>query len=1059
MKALNIHNLHTTLFNSVNKFCGRSLQRRRGKAFKMFFLLNMMIPLFTGHASGQVQIENIDRGIVAVSTTDTSVFISWRLLGTDPDTIAFNVYRGGIRLNDTLIIQTTNFVDSNGTSLDTYHVIPVLGGIEQVSSDTVQPWALNYLSLPLQKPAGGTTASGSYTYNANDCSTGDLDGDGKYDIVLKWDPSNSKDNSQSGHTGNALLDAYKLDSTFLWRIDLGVNIRAGAHYTQFMVYDLDGDGKAEIACKTAPGTKDASGEYIKLGPAASADHDTSYCNPSGYILTGPEYFTIFDGETGLELATTDYDPPRGSVSSWGDSYGNRVDRFLACIAYLDGERPSVVMCRGYYTRSVLAAWDWRDGTLTHRWTFDSNNGYPTYAGQGNHNLSVADVDNDGKDEIIYGAMAVDDDGTGLWTAGLGHGDALHVTDIDPNRPGLEKWGIHEDPNRPHGSALLDARTGQVIWGTAPGDIGRGVAADLTDSYLGMECWGGTDGLRSAKNEKAGNSPSSSNHVIYWDGDLLRELLDHNYNDGIGAGTPTIAKYPYSNLLTANGTYTNNGTKGNPGLQADILGDWREEVIYRTTTSTELRIYTTTIPTAYRVPALMHDHVYRMGIAWQNVAYNQPPHLGYYLCPEVLLPDSLRPPAPPFNLKAQALNDTVKLLWDESPETDFAGYNLYRSETTETNFIKLNDTLLVNNAFVDSVVTNDISYYYKVTAIDTLGNESRFSDVVLAIPTIRPATPTGIYARNDNKKIKLFWDAITADNVVGYNIYRSKTSGSGFIKLNQEPVAENEFQNSYLDNNTTYYFMVTSVDNNSMESFFPDEIAVTAGPVTTFQENEGIVSGGSVDSNNEGFNGDGFFNFAPADSYVEFINIGGDNGGPYMLVYRYALGSANRTGSLVVNGVAQNLTMLTTGTWTTYVYDSVVITLNAGFTNTIRFESTGSDFGNLDEIIVKPTTISGIDDLPANWPAAISGIYPNPFSNHTRIVYEIQEPCEVSVQVLNITGQQVVSLTNARHDPGHYEIFWNACDASGKKVTEGVYFCRLMINNKSFDIKKLILTMQ
>ncbi|MBN1414637.1 MAG: T9SS type A sorting domain-containing protein [Bacteroidales bacterium] len=1023
-----------------------------------------LVIAFTGNVSGQYQIEDIDRGIVAVKTTDTSVFISWRLLATDPDTIAFNVYRGDIKINDTLVVNSTNYIDSNGTSLDTYHVIPVLGGVEQVSSDTVTPWNTNYRSVPLQIPAGGTVPGGTaYTYNANDCSTADLDGDGEYEIVLKWDPSNSKDNSQSGYTGNVILDAYELDGTHLWRIDLGINIRAGAHYTQFMVYDLDGDGKAEVACKTAPGTKDGSGNFIKSGPADSANHAADYRNTSGYILTGPEYFTIFSGENGYELATTLYIPPRGNVGSWGDSDGNRVDRFLACIAYLDGSRPSVVMCRGYYLsrsgslgRTVLAAWDYRDNALTHRWTFnaDKTGENSAYTGQGNHNLSVADVDNDGKDEIIYGSCAIDDDGTGLWTTGLGHGDAMHVSDIDPTRQGLEVWGIHE--NAAVGSALLDAKTGAIIWGTGPADVGRGVAADLIASVPGMECWGGTDGLRSAKNEKVGYAPGSSNYVIWWDSDLQRELLDHNFNDVTRVGIPTITKYNGANLLTATGTYSNNDSKGNPCLQADILGDWREEVILRTTNSSALWIYTTIIPTGYRLTTLMHDHVYRMGIAWQNVAYNQPPHLGFYLSPEMFLPDSLRPPIPPYNLTAKDLNDTVKLTWDNNIEPDLAGYNLYRSEVTEGNFIRLNDTLIFANAYVDSVVTNDVSYFYKVTAVDTLGNESRDSDVIKAVPTLRPAAPTELYARNDNKKVKLFWNANTTDDVVGYNIYRSKTSGSGYIKLNLNPVTESEFQNINLTNNTTYYFRVTSVDGNAVESFFSEEIAVTAGPVTYLQENEGIISGGSIDNNNLGFNGTGFYNFA-ATSTIDFIHIGGDAGGNYMLVYRYAMGNTSRTGSLVVNDVAQSLTMKTTAGWTTYVYDSVVIVLNPGFTNTIRFAATGGDFGNLDEITVKPTTVSGIFDQPATPLTALSGIYPNPFTDRVNITYTIGEPCMVSVQILNMLGQPVRTLVNNHHDVGKYEISWDAVDVSGKEISRSIYFCRLTINNRHCDIKKMIMT--
>ncbi|MEJ2649799.1 MAG: hypothetical protein P8016_15490 [Sedimentisphaerales bacterium] len=341
------------------------------------------------------------------------------------------------------------------------------------------------------------------------------------------------------------------------------------------------------------------------------------------ILDGPEFLTIFNGWTGAELVTTDYIPPRGGDGSgWGDNRGNRVDRFLACVAYLDGQKPSLVMCRGYYTRAVLVAWNWRDGKLTHVWTFDSFDGTPgneAYSGQGNHGIAVADVDDDGKDEIIYGACCIDDNGKGLWSSGLGHGDAMHVSDLDPERPGLEVYGIHEGRNTP-GAALLDARTGEIIWQTANADTGRGVAADIDPRYLGDECWGGPGGTRNVEGEPIYLRPSSTNFLCWWDGDLTRELLNSNRIDKVGVGT----------LLQADDCASNNGTKSTPTLSADILGDWREEVILRERNNQNLRIYTTTIPSEHRFYTLMHDPVYRLSIAWQNVAYNQPPHVGFYL---------------------------------------------------------------------------------------------------------------------------------------------------------------------------------------------------------------------------------------------------------------------------------------------------------------------------------------------------------------------------------------------------------------------------------------------
>ncbi|MEK4109111.1 rhamnogalacturonan endolyase [Paenibacillus sp. DS2363] len=571
------------------------------------------------HAAGARQMEYLDRGVVAVKT-GTGVFVSWRLLGTEGSNVSFNVYRDGTKVNATPITNSTNLQDASGTSSSKYTVRAVVSGTEQAASAAASVWGNNYLSVPLSVPAGGTTPDGvAYSYSANDASAGDLDGDGEYELVVKWDPSNSKDNSQSGYTGEVFIDAYKLNGTRLWRISLGKNIRAGAHYTQFMVYDLDGDGKAEVAMKTADGTKDGTGVVI-------GDASKDYRNSSGYVLSGPEFLTVFNGQTGKALSTVNYEPARGNVSSWGDNYGNRVDRFLAAVAYLDGERPSLVMARGYYTRTVLVAYNWRNGQLTKQWTFDSNtSGNSGYAGQGNHNLSVADVDGDGKDEIVYGAMAVDDNGKGLYTTGLHHGDAMHLSDLDPDRPGLEVFQVHETPSNA-GVEFRDAGTGQLIWGVkTTKDIGRGMAADIDPRYKGAEVW--ADGsLYTAKGQKLGTTlPSSTNFGIWWDGDLLRELLDSNRIDKWNYANSTTM-----NLLTASGVSSNNGTKSTPNLQADLFGDWREEVVWRTNDSSALRIYTTTAVTDKRIYTLMHDPVYRLGVAWQNVAYNQPPHTGFYL---------------------------------------------------------------------------------------------------------------------------------------------------------------------------------------------------------------------------------------------------------------------------------------------------------------------------------------------------------------------------------------------------------------------------------------------
>jgi rhamnogalacturonan endolyase len=468
----------------------------------------------------------------------------------------------------------------------------------------------------------------SCTYSANDASVGDLDGDGQYELVLKWDPSNSKDNSQSGYTGDVFLDAYKLDGTRLWRIDLGKNIRAGAHYTQFQVYDYDGDGKAELIVKTAPGTKDASGNYLTNGVAAGANNSTDYRNSSGYVLSGPEWLTLFDGQTGVELNTVAYNPPRGTVGDWGDTYGNRVDRFLAYTAWLDGVHPTAIFQRGYYTRMTMAAWDVSNKKLVQRWFFDRP--LPSGEdGQGNHNGSVGDVLGDGKDEIFTGSAAVSSTGTLLWDNQWGHGDAMHLGAMDPDLGGKQIWAVKEGKTA---SVLCDAKTGKAFWSVAgTSDVGRGMAADIDSTHPGYEVWSSASGgTLDIKGKVVSTAVPSDNFRIYWDGDLYDELLDDTKLDKwTGSGTTRLISF-YNYPTTADPVVSNNGTKATPALVADLFGDWREEAVYRTTNSDSLVIFTTTIPTPFRMYTPMHDPQYRASVAWQNSAYNQPPHLGFWL---------------------------------------------------------------------------------------------------------------------------------------------------------------------------------------------------------------------------------------------------------------------------------------------------------------------------------------------------------------------------------------------------------------------------------------------
>lgn len=604
--------------------------------------------------------ENLDRGVVAVNKGGGKVFVSWRLLGTEAPDTGFNLYRSigpaaAVKVNAAPLTAGTNFEDS-GVELSqavAYSVRPIVGGSEGPGSKpflfAANAPVIPYLSIPLKKIDG---------YAVGDISPADLDGDGEYELIVHQ-ASRGRDNSQPGFTGTPILQAYKLNGTMLWQIDLGKNIREGQHYTQMMVYDLDCDGKAELVCKTGDGSVDGKGRVIGDPNADHRSPDGSVVpvkprepskghvtidgvlshETSGNVLKGPEYLTVFDGLTGSAIDTVNYEPqrhPSGHSPTpeqlndlWGDAYGNRMDRFLACVAYFDGERPSVMFSRGYYTRTVLAAWDYKDKKLVKRWVFDTHDGargFMYYEHQGNHSLTAADVDHDGRDEIVFGAAVIDDDGMGMYSTQLNHGDAQHVSDLDPTRPGMEILSVHEFNQHFYGMEMRDAGTGQILWGKQSYDPGRCLSIDIDPRFPGHENWGvGTnlDGLYDAKgNQIAATKPRSCDFGIWWDGDLLREILGGN----------RITKWTWETatetpILTMTGA---GGTGLNGGLTADILGDWREEQIVRSADGNELRIYTTDIPSEHRLYTLMHDPQYRLSVALQNVAYNQPPHTSYFL---------------------------------------------------------------------------------------------------------------------------------------------------------------------------------------------------------------------------------------------------------------------------------------------------------------------------------------------------------------------------------------------------------------------------------------------
>ncbi|MBQ3635912.1 MAG: FG-GAP repeat protein [Bacteroidales bacterium] len=590
-----------------------------------------------------------NRGLWACKAVNgQDVFVSWRMRDTDnPFTTTYKLYADG-NLVATLTDKTNVTLPSNyANALFSLDVFDGNGALIDCQSDVRCDNAF-FHHIQLSYPGDYTMPNGSVVnYHPNDCSAYDMDGDGEQEIIVRWDPSNT--GATASATGPAILDCYKLDGTRLWRINFGPNVLAGCRFT-FLCYDFDGDGRGEVIAKTAQGSKDATGAFLHKGPAANANHYASSVNSAGVITDGgQEWITCFDGATGRELATINYWPLFSAHSNWddrrgytdGNTYGHRGNWFKGCVATLNVNgkpTPCAVTLRGIYTYSYAAAYTWTGSSLNVVWKHSSTTPGQGIYGQGAHSVSVADVDNDGFDEILVGAAMLDHNGTVLWRSGLGHGDATHIGDFDPSNPGLEVFIITEETSAAYDAAMFDARTGRVLMYRAQtgGDTARGMALDCDETYDGSEVMEWGDGnLMTCKGVNIGpwhngsTNSSSINYRIYWDGDLLDEYHDRSHIDKWNSSskswgrTMTLYSYGY-------GANSINSTKYNPNLQCDIYGDWREEAVYWATNGGNyyLTIFTTTTPSDYKLPWLRDDHTYDMAIAWQNCGYDQTPHLGY-----------------------------------------------------------------------------------------------------------------------------------------------------------------------------------------------------------------------------------------------------------------------------------------------------------------------------------------------------------------------------------------------------------------------------------------------
>ncbi len=588
--------------------------------------------LFTGqYGFGQRPMEYLDRSVVPLEIQN-GVFLTWRMLGTDPANVAFNLYRNGEKINDLPIDGATNYTDASGIATDKYAVEVLVGDASQGTSKEFQVWPLQdpvekyaskaklaFKRIPLPEAPMNEESS----YFAGDMSVGDLDGNGDYELIYEWE----------GYCPH--IDAIDLSGNLLWRINLGPNVTYNA--CGIMVYDLNGDGKAEVALSTGPGTIDGTGNYLSKGPAAS-DNDLDTLKrvnisgeetTSGNLVEDPQYISVFDGETGKELSTINFWPQIGTVTDWEDSYGKRSGSIKAAVLYDKNLGPLLVYSRGIYSRIAMGAYTWNGSELQSVWKFDSGfeddteNECYGYRGMGNHSVTVGDVDNDGSDELMYGACAIDNDGTGLYTTGRGHGDTHALGDLIPDRPGLEYFQPHE--NKTYGFSMRDAATGEIIWEVlSANDVGRAWAADVDSRYPGAEVSAIGYGNYNCNGEAIETDYNAYYQPLYFDGDVQRELRNRNTVNNVTDGTG-------SRLLTAYyyGAATIHSSKHDANLVADILGDWREEIILPNGAGTELLVFSSWFPTERKNFTLMHDPTYRMQVATQNIGYNQPANVSYY----------------------------------------------------------------------------------------------------------------------------------------------------------------------------------------------------------------------------------------------------------------------------------------------------------------------------------------------------------------------------------------------------------------------------------------------
>jgi rhamnogalacturonan endolyase len=1003
----------------------RRLYARR-KITKLITIILFAGLFFSIKSFGQKKMEFLTRGLVAVKSQDY-VFVSWRIFVTDTADVKFNLYRNDTLVNQAPVAGISNLVDSGGTTNSIYYLVTLRNDTISEISTPVTVWKNNYLSLALQTPSG---------YTPNDASIADLDGDGEYEIIIKMEGS-TRDNSQSGYTDPVYLQAYRMNGTFLWSINLGINIRGGAHYTQFMVYDLDGNGKAEVACKTAPGTADGTGAYLSDGPAAADDDAADYRNTSGYILSGPEYLTVFDGMTGKELSTVEYIPLRASpyaLSTWGDTYGNRVDRFLACVAYFD-TIPSLVMCRGYYDRTTLTAWDFRNDQLAKRWVFDTEDDQVNlrqYEEQGAHSIAVGDVDYDGKDEIMYGAMAFDDDGTPLYNTNFNHGDATHLGDLIPEHPGLEFYMPSETAGRVHDGVtnpavhVRDAATGEIVWSMmGSGDVGRAMTADITADHPGNEFWASGLSVYNSTGDAISSTTPPINFAAWWDGDLLREMLDGNSISKWGVVEP---------LLVADGCTSNNGTKSTPALSGDILGDWREEVIFRTTDNQSLRIYTTTIPTQYGLYTLLQDPIYRQALVWQNVAYNQPPHPGFFIGH-----DMDTPPIPDIKVMEA---DSTPVINITSPVKDYEQYlgldlnvivhAIGISDTNQIIILYDNDSIVLDTIWSPPYMAaipdlNSGEHTLKASAFDVHGNLISSNPITFSVdegyPHVSITSPVNGSIFQPDDTITITAGAFDTDGSVDSVAFF--INGSWIASFDESPYT---FQ---IDNPEIGIHEITAVAyDNTLKETESEVVKAEVGSIHIIQENEtgfcGFENGvGYIESNHPGHTGSGFANTENVLGVQIIWALNIPEAGDYKFIWKYAATSA-RPGILYINDtLIGTVSFGNTGEWTSWVEASINAgNITAGLKKITLEASNNEGLPNIDfmEVISLSSAESAVSGDCSLLPVVSSteavslrekqnrfDLFPVPAGNYIEVRIADQEESIDNISIYKIDGTRVLTI--------------------------------------------------